>query len=236
MSEPLPIIGVSLGHRHERTGLAVVERPYVPVSAPYNFSRHTRTGETFWEARQDVKTEYHVRHLERQGPPSRYAKVATRVADIAEEIARDFLMVVDVTATGRPAYSLILGELFSRKLGDRGQRFVHGPVTVTAIAGGVSKSPDAGHLIPRRDLISATQILFDQGQLKIAASLSLAGVLKDELLGFSSKPPKPDTLEGWREGKNDDLVLAVATSAWAAERFLKKREWLPANALEAVGS
>jgi hypothetical protein len=100
------------------------------------------------------------------------------------------------------------------------------------VAGGVSKSPDVGHLVPRRDLISASQILFDEGQLKIAEGLDLAHALRDELLSFKPKAAKAtDDLEGWREGKDDDLVLAVATSVWAAERFLRKRESVPAGTL-----
>ncbi len=89
---------------------------------------------------------------------------------------------------GRPAYSLILGEL-AASLKDSRIRFKHGPITVSGVAGGVSQSPDVGYLVPRRDLISATQILFDEGQLKIAEGLSLAGTLRDELLAWSN--PKP---------------------------------------------
>ena len=79
--------------------------------------------------------------------------------------------------------------------------------------------------MPRRDLISTTQVLSDGGQLKIAEGLELAQTLKRELLDFKPKPDqKPDDLEGWREGKDDDLVLAVATSLWAVERFRPKKE------------
>ena len=96
----------------------------------------------------------------------------------------------------------------------------------------MSRSPDAGWLVPRRDLISASQILFDEGQLKIARELDLAAVLRDELLAFKPKAGKPgDDLEGWREGKDDDLVLAVATSVWAAQRFLRKEASVPAGTL-----
>ncbi len=51
-----------------------------------------------------------------------------------------------------------------------------------------------------------------------------------------SRVPKPkaekpgDDLEGWHEGK-DALVLAVAMSVWAAERFLRKADSVPAGGL-----
>jgi hypothetical protein len=223
VSAPVPIIGVSLGHRHEHTALSVTERAYVPTGEAFTSERRVGgyPGRTTLQARERVAAEYRVRHLERL--PSRYAEVAQRIPEIAREVCRDFLLVADITATGRPAYSLILGELISGLEGT-GIRFTHGPLTVTGVAGGVSKSPDVGHLVPRRDLISASQILFDAGQLKIAQDLELASTLRDELLAFRPKPPKPDDLEGWREGKDDDLVLAVACGVWAAERFLEKED------------
>jgi hypothetical protein len=213
VSAPLPIVGVSLG-------LPTGER----------FTARVRQA---LEAREAVSVEYRVRHLERQ--PSRYSAVAQRIPEIVHEIGRDVLLVVDVGATGRPVYSLIMGELISSLSGaGTGIRFKHCPVSVTGIAGGVSRSPDVGLLVPRRDLISASQILFDAGQLKIAEGLDLAGTLRDELLAFRPKATKPDDLEGWREGKDDDLVLAVATGVWAEERFLKRHDSVPAGSLGAA--
>ncbi len=224
----VPIIGVSLGHRHEKTAISVTERAYVPTGETFNAVDYSyRRKRTILEAHERVTVEYRVRHLERHGPPSRYAAVAQRVPELVHKLGQDFMLVVDITATGRPAYSLILGEL-QAALKDTRIRFKHCPITVSGIAGGVSRSPDVGQIVPRRDLISASQILFDEGQLKIAESLGLAGTLRDELLAFKPKAnTKPDDLEGWREGKDDDLVLAVATSVWTAERFLRKKESVP---------
>ena len=49
------------------------------------------------------------------------------------------------------------------------------------------------------------------------------------------KPKAPkEELKGWRLAKKDDLVLAVAMSVWAAERFLGKEESVPVGALGAA--
>jgi hypothetical protein len=48
---------------------------------------------------------------------------------------------------------------------------------------------------------------------------------------FKVKPDPKEDLEGWRENKNDDLVLAVSMSVWAAERFLAKQNSRPAEQL-----
>ena len=61
--------------------------------------------------------------------------------------------------------------------------------------------------------------------------------LRDELLAFRPKATqKPDDLEGWLEGKDDDLVLAVATSVWTAERFLRKKDAVPVGVLGYPGA
>ena len=224
-TDPIPIVGVSLGHRHEKSAISVTERAYIPTGETFNVTRHGTL-----EAHEGVSLEYRVRHLERSGPPSRYASVAQRVPEIVREIGRDMLLIVDITATGRPVYSLILGELTSGLEGTA-IRFKHCPITVTGVAGGVSRSPDVGMLVPRRDLISNAQILFDEGQLKIAEGLDLARTLTEELVAFKPKPEKPDDLEGWRERPHDDLVLAVAISVWVAERFVRKEESVPMGRL-----
>lgn len=224
----VPIIGVSLGHRHEKTAISVTERAYVPTGEHFNAVDYSyRRKRTILEAHEKVMVEYRVRHLERHGPPSRYKKVAERLPEIVREIGREALLVLDITATGRPVYALIHSVLVPA-LEETRTHVTYVPITVSGVAGGVTKSPDVGYLVPRRDLISAAQILFDEGQLKIAEGLELAGTLRDELLAFKPKASsKPDDLEGWREGKDDDLVLAVATSVWAAERFLRKKESAP---------
>jgi hypothetical protein len=228
---PIPIIGASLGHRHEKTAISVTERAYASTGETFN-THHYEPGYGWprLEAREGVKVEYRVRHLERH--PSRYASVAQRIPEVVNKIGEDFILVVDITATGRPAYSLILGEL-AAALKESRIHFKHGPITVSGVAGGVSQSPDVGYLVPRRDLITASQILFDEGQLKIAEGLELAGTLRDELLAFKPKANKPDDLEGWRERPHDDLVLAVAVSVWTAERFLRKRDSVPVGVLGA---
>ena len=235
-TDTIPIVGVSLGHRHEKTAISVIERAYMPTlrgemfttvhyDNPYRRAR--------FEVREPVTLEYRVRHLERHGPPSRYSNVAQRIPEVLKEVTTKIgdhvEFILDITAGGHPVYARIYQEI-RRSLEESRILITYGPVTVTGIAGGVSKSPDVGWLVPRRDLISTAQMLFDEGQLKIAEGLELAQTLKRELLEFKPNQ-KPDDLEGWREGKDDDLVLAVATSLWAVERFRPKKESRPVGDL-----
>ncbi len=143
----VPIVGVSLGHRHEKTAISVTERAFVPTGERFNHVTYDERGWERCQTREHLATEYRVRHLERHGPPSRYASVAARVPEILMELGRESVLVVDITATGHPAYSLILSEL-SHALEGTSLRFKHCPITVSSIAGGVSTSPDVGQIIP----------------------------------------------------------------------------------------
>jgi hypothetical protein len=72
--------------------------------------------------------------------------------------------------------------------------------------------------VPKRDLITATLVLPQNGHLKIAETLPLKDVLIKELLNFRVKiniSTAHDSYEAWREGDHDDLVLSVALSCWS---------------------
>jgi hypothetical protein len=237
-TDTIPIVGVSLGHRHLKTAISVIERAYVRTSPGEVFTVVRYDGPSYrparFETHEPVILEYRVRHLERHGPPTRYTKIAQRIPEVLKEATTKIGvphadLILDITAGGHPVYARIYQEV-RRSLEDTRISITYGPVTVTGVAGGVSKSPDVGWLVPRRDLISTAQILLDEGQLKIAEGLELAQTLKTEMIEFKPKPnQKPDDLEGWREGKDDDLVLAVAVSLWAVERFRRKEESRPAD-------
>jgi hypothetical protein len=93
------------------------------------------------------------------------------------------------------------------------------PMAIT-IHGGSEVSPDPqrpGFRVPKRDLVSAVQVLLQNERLKIPRSLPLAETLKKELLNFRQKiDPKTahDSYSHWREGEHDDLVLASAMGCW----------------------
>ena len=227
-TEPLPIVGVELGARMENTAVSVTERAYVPTGDLFNVTRYDhRRSREMMEARETVRVEYRVRHLERRSAPVRYKGVAERVGELVATVG-ECVVAMDLTRTGRPVHALIM-----RAIRDTDVRVTQCPVTVTGEFGAVSHSPDVGWLVPRRDLVSAALLLFEGEQLKIAEGLDLAGTLTAEFAEFKPKAPK-DELEGWRLGRNDDLVLAVAMSIWAAERFLRKEDSVPVGALGAA--
>jgi hypothetical protein len=108
----------------------------------------------------------------------------------------------------------------------RGTPIVVTPCNVTITGGdSVTRAEGGGWRVPKRDLISATLVLLQNGQLKVAEALKLRETLVKELLAFRVKiniATAHDSYEAWREGDHDDLVLSVALSCWAGERFLRK--------------
>src|SRR5215210_1860972 len=150
-----------------------------------------------------------VRHLQRFELGTKYTDVVDRVATLVRsEPLRHMPAVLLVDKTGVGAAVL--------------DSFTHagiGAVAVTLHGGSsVNRDPQrAGFRVPKRDLVTVTQVLLQNGQLKVAAGLPEAETLKKELLNFRVKiDPKTahDSYEHWREGDHDDLVLAVSMAAW----------------------
>ena len=95
---------------------------------------------------------------------------------------------------------------------------------VSITAGDKERRDNRGWYVPKRNLVSALQVAFSTGRLKIAKGLNLAKILKEELLNFKLKinlSTGHDSYEAWREGDHDDLVLAAALAVWAADRRRK---------------
>jgi hypothetical protein len=75
--------------------------------------------------------------------------------------------------------------------------------------------------------VSVLQVLLQSRRLRIASALPEAKVLQQEMETIKAKLtlPSPDATD-WREREHDDLVLAVAIAAWAAEEGIGLREML----------
>lgn len=159
-----------------------------------------------------------VRHLERFRDVL-YPDVADRVEDL---LAREPLtdraeLAIDATGVG-----LAVTDIFTK----RGRRF-----KAVKIHGGDAETHGGGvYRVPKRNLISALQVLLQNGSLRISSGLELAETLRKELLNFRVKvnvATAHDSYEAWREGDHDDLVLAAALAAWGAS----KRRGGPATVL-----
>ncbi len=154
--------------------------------------------------------EYHVRHLERPKLGTPYPVIVEQVRDLmrSRDLINQAALVVDATGVGRPVVDLF------RKAG-------LWPVAVTITGGNVVTVGGGGFHVPKRDLVTTLQVLFQSGRLKVARKLPLAPVLVEELLNFRVKinvRTAHDSYEAWRDGDHDDLVLAAALACWYGEK------------------
>jgi hypothetical protein len=121
--------------------------------------------------------------------------------------------------------------------------FTHAGIGAAAITlhGGsaVSRDPQrAGFRVPKRDLVTVTQVLLQNGRLKVAASLPEAETLRRELLNFRVKinpQTAHNSCEHWREGDHDDLVLAVSMACWFRQWYYRHTDPALARHLRRTG-
>jgi hypothetical protein len=229
MYDVLRIVGVDLGQQRDPTAICVVERGYVPAGKLYNASYWVK-GRELYGAREPVKLEYHMRHLERPALGTSYVEVVERVVELLKSLGdEELVLAVDTTGVGRPVADM-LKERLERWLEEERNTCLHTAwITITG-GDSVTKAEGGGIRVPKRDLASAPLVLMQNGQLKIAEALQLAPVLRRELLNFKVKitiATGHDSYEAWREGDHDDLVLAVALACWCGERYMRKEDSLP---------
>jgi hypothetical protein len=163
-----------------------------------------------------------IRHLERFELGTKYTDVVDRVAALvrSEPLRRmPAILLVDKTGVGAAVLD----------------SFTHARIGAVAITlhGGSSVTHDPqrpGFRVPKRDLITVTQVLLQNGRLRVASELPEAETLKRELLNFRVKiDPKTahDSYEHWRESDHDDLVLAVSMAAWFRQYWNRHLELAP---------
>jgi hypothetical protein len=154
---------------------------------------------------------YHLGHAQRFPLGTDYLEIAERIAAplSTQPLRGRALVAIDATGVGKPIVDLIRPKL------PRGTRVY--PIWIT---GGISVGSDVGKLtVPKRDLITTTQLLLQNGRLRIASGILDATALVEELLSYrvTISDAGHDSYGPWREQAHDDLVLALAVAAWTAE-------------------
>ena len=156
---------------------------------------------------------YAVRHLRRFPLGTPYPRICDEVRALVlrPPLVGKVQLVVDATGVGRPVLDIF-----------RKAQLGHGVIGISIHGGdNVSREPAvAGYRVPKRDLVSNLQLLFQTRRLKISKDLPEAEILVQELRSFRVQITESgnDTYGAWRSGEHDDLVLAVSLAAWLGER------------------
>jgi hypothetical protein len=169
------------------------------------------------ERRGEGKTAlFHARHIQRYALGTSYPAIVLDVADKLTRLpASNNLPTLALDETG---VGVAVTDLFrAAKLKARLK-----PICIT---GGdrVTREGDTWR-VPKRELVSVTQVALQTDRLKIAAALPEAATLVRELESFQVKitDAAHDVYGSWREGQHDDLVLAVAMALWEGTRINAK--------------
>ena len=196
--------GLDLGQSQDFTALAVVQK--VPTS-------DKQTGKH--------STELHLRHLERHALKTPYTEIADSVRDLltgppfTDDVSDGFRvrratteLIVDKTGVGVAVTDLL-----------KERRLNYIAVTITGLGQKVNRHGTREYSVPKQDLVSALEVPFHKGTLKVAEGLVGWPMLRKELLNFRRKQNARTahiSYEHWRESDHDDLVLAAALACWKA--------------------
>src|SRR5215216_2659946 len=102
MYDVMRIVGVDLGQSQDPTAVTVIERGYVSAGALYNAEywlpgNKWRERRQVYAAREPVKLEYHVRHLERPALGTSYVDVVERIIALLKSLGdEELVLAVDM--------------------------------------------------------------------------------------------------------------------------------------------
>jgi hypothetical protein len=190
--------GLDLGKVHDYTATAVIERAELRGSFDH----------AQWAYRKVV--ELRLRFLRRTPLGTSYPQVVAQTVDLTRHPTFDGRvdLSVDATGVGRPVIDM---------LRDAPRRGRLRPVIVSP--GELQHETNGFYYVPKRDLISGLELLFQTGGLKIAEDLEERQALIEELLAMERRSTAGgrEQFGVWRSGKHDDLVFAVALAVWGVQ-------------------
>jgi hypothetical protein len=207
--------GLDLGQTNDPTTFAVLKRTRFLICDA------VRQGKVA-EWRDKKPPIFQVGYLERVPLGTTYPAIVAHVARLmARPIwAGNITLALDKTGVGAP-----VADLF------KSAGIAFAAVTIT---GGDTETNDGNDWrVPKLVLISRLQALLHEGRLHIHDELSDAQDLVRELQDFRVNFTAAGHMTfGAREGKHDDLVLALAIAAWRANKLIRSSRFIPFSIME----
>jgi hypothetical protein len=205
------IVGADLGQSSDPTALCAIEHIKGVLDSGSDFERHI----SMTASLQTPAEIFNVRHLERLPLGTTYPAVINHIRNLlarpplcGDADHRPAELVIDSSGVGRAVFDMFVAANMK-------------PIGITITGGMDSKwaGPNRYH-VSKDDLMTRlSAMLHEVGKLRFASALTESHALKDELKEFQRHVGAAGrTTYAAREGKHDDLVLAVAIAAWWASR------------------
>lgn len=190
--------GLDLGQARDYSALVIAEKVQVPEVREH--VRHGRIREAL-----EWREGFHVLDVRRWSLGTRYTQVVDDVADLLHErpLRGATTLHFDRTGVGRGVADIIEEAYRAERL----------PwVTGITMTGGARSH---GANVAKRDLVTRTLVLLEQGRLQFARTPGL-DVLLRELEGYRVKLSEDghDRYEAETEAVHDDTVMALCLAAW----------------------
>lgn len=159
----------------------------------------------------DPRPVYHCRDLRRWPLKTDYVTICQDVSLMMAlpPLAGQAHLVVDGTGVGQGIVDILHRLGLSRQLT---------AVTITSGRGVTLAGPGAYH-VAKVELISLAQLVLQSRRLRVSPKLAEATTLLKELSEYQVKITDSgrDVFGAWRQGRHDDVLLAVALATWGSE-------------------
>jgi hypothetical protein len=207
-------LGLDLGQSHDPSAVTVVRR------VRFLLAQDILGRAPVWK--DEKPAIFQCGYLERVPLGTTYPSIVSHVSQLLQRPiwCGQIDMAIDQTGVGRP-----VADMFSAA----GLSFAG-----VMITGGDNETREGDiHRVPKMTLISALQALLHEGRLHIQKELPEAAELVRELQDFRVKYTESGHLTfNAREGRHDDLVLALAIAVWRARKHITKTQSFYMNWIE----
>jgi hypothetical protein len=195
------IVGLDLGQSQDPPALMAIEATTVHTS-----TTHPITG----EIEEKSHPSYSVRAIESYPLGIKYPELIEMIRKVVSiNVLRGCPLVVDYTGCGRPVVDMM------RRASLPAYTV---PIGITAGMLHSFDQEEGVYRVPKKALVSALQVVLQQGRLQIAKGLKAADKFAKELQNFRVKitASANETFDG-KTGTHDDLVSAAMLAIWYGE-------------------
>jgi len=204
------VLGLDLGQAQDYTAAVIIEASGTAQKAPFRTQVLGYDVPAVQSYELAPLSRVEVQYIKRFDLGTRYQEIAGSVAAALRKMPMPRYLAVDQTGVGRGVLEMLYGCR---------------PVGITITAGNEVTPGVLQHewRVPKRDLVSTMQVLFQNRQFGMRRDLPHSEVLDRELRNFRAKISASghETYEAWREKEHDDLVLACALACWLADQTLR---------------